>query len=145
MGLRVRLPPALLNDINMTNINKYLNKYNLSNYTDEQLFEIWCVNDGPRSVACLNEYNRRRLEKQVKFPVKIGNRYRVHGRMTCLEGCVAACIWEHVADKDHRNGDVPIGAEIILINQFFMADGLVYGTWDGKKVALAIYHLEPVD
>lgn len=122
--------------------------FNLDQYTSEQLFDFWCSGTGPDGIdrmACYTEYARRRLERRMKFPIKVGNRYKVHTNMSGLVGKVSAGIWKHNDDKDCDNGSIPAGEEIVLTENLAWDESFVYGLWNGKKVALAMYHLEPIE
>lgn len=123
------------------------NMFDLSQYTDEQLFDFWCEEKGPKgfALACYTEYSRRRLERKMKFPIKVGNRYRVHTKMSGLPGKVPAGVWKNNDDKDCDNGSIPAGEEVVLTENLTWEESFVYGTWNGRKVALAAYHLEPIE
>lgn len=120
--------------------------FDLDQYTSEQLFDFWCEAKGPKGFAkaCYSEYARRRLEKRMKFPIKVGNRYRIHGRMSALEDRVSAGIFVNNDDEDCDNGDIPVGAEVVLSDNLLWDSGL-YATWNGKKVFLAPDHLESIE
>jgi len=131
---------------------------NLEQYSSEQLFDFYCErnksgnevkfpqkNTHKFRMACLKEYSRRAIERRMGFPVKVGNRYVVVPKNSFWNDKVSAGVWENNNDKDCDNGTVPAGAEIILTDENLIWDeSFVYGTWNGKKVALAMYHLRPV-
>lgn len=118
---------------------------NTDQYSDEELFEFWCSSkDGAWAVKCLTEHNRRRLEKKMGFPIFVGGKYKIHDRMSSLPGKAAAGIWINNDDDQCDNGTIPIGEEIVLIENLLWAEDFLYAMWNGRKVAISAYHIEPI-